>query len=142
MSRTKHSAEDILVAVKNSKGVIGAIATRLNVDRTTIYNYMERFVTVKQAIENEREGMKDFAEGKLFKHIKDDNLTALIFYLKTQASDRGYVERLRIEGNIQLSIVNDTIRALTDAGLDPVATFQELINEAQRVNADTANTSE
>ena len=135
-SPTQYTAEDIIQVVKGSKGVISAIATRLGVTRKTVYNYIDRYATVKQAIADERESMKDYAEGKLYQHIKEDNLTALIFYLKTQASDRGYVERLRIEGNINLTVINDTIRALTDAGLDPAETFQEMINElAHATNA-------
>lgn len=145
MAETKYNASEIIEAVRGSKGVISAIATRLHVERQTVYSYMERYATVKQAIEDERESMKDYAEGKLYQHIKEDNITALIFYLKTQASDRGYVERLRIEGNVNLTIINDTIKALTDAGLDPALIFQELINEAQRANvtidADTTDHS-
>lgn len=39
----------------------------------------------------------------------------------------------RIEININIELVNQTVKALTDAGLDPAIVFQDLINEAARV---------
>ena len=46
---------------------------------------------------DEREGLKDFAEGKLMQQIDGGNITAIIFYLKTQAKDRGYIEKVEHE---------------------------------------------
>jgi hypothetical protein len=43
--------------------------------------------------------------------IKAGNVTAIIFYLKTQAKDRGYVERQELTGadggKLQVEYVND-----------------------------------
>jgi len=93
-----YKAEDFLTAIPNSKGIIGVIAKRVGCTRKTVYNAMENFVTVKQAIEDEREEGKDFAEGKMFQQINAGNTTMIIFYLKTQAKDRGYVERQEFTG--------------------------------------------
>ena len=40
-----------------------------------------------------RESSVDLAESKLIEAIKNGNLTAIIFFLKTQGKSRGYVER-------------------------------------------------
>lgn len=87
------TASEAVNAVQGSKGIIKVVANRLGCSRQHVYNLMDKFVTVKEAVEEEREGMKDFTEGKLFQQIDAGNMTAIIFYLKTQAKDRGYVER-------------------------------------------------
>jgi hypothetical protein len=58
---------------------------------------MKKYATVRQALEDTREKRHDFVELKLMKGINDDNMTAIIFYLKTQCKQRGYVERVEQE---------------------------------------------
>ena len=40
----------------------------------------------------------DYVENKLWKLIKEDNATAIIFYLKTKCKERGYSERRELTG--------------------------------------------
>ena len=40
----------------------------------------------------------DFAESELMKLIKDGNVAATIFFLKTQGKARGYIERQEVTG--------------------------------------------
>jgi hypothetical protein len=81
-----------------AKGFVSVAARRLNCAPNTIRNYINRYSTVKQVCIDAREDMKDFAESKLFSEIKDGNITAIIFFLKTQAKDRGYIERSEVTG--------------------------------------------
>jgi hypothetical protein len=92
------TAEQVIEAVKDSRGFVSTIAKRLGCQRTYVYKLAEKFASVKQAIEEEREGVKDFAEGKLLEQINVGNITAIIFYLKTQGKDRGYIERQELSG--------------------------------------------
>ena len=39
------------------------------------------------------ESMLDFAESKLIEHINNNDITSLIFFLKTKGKKRGYIER-------------------------------------------------
>jgi hypothetical protein len=130
-SQSRFKADDFLAAIPESAGVIAVIARRVGCSRATVYNAMRDFVSVRKAIEDERESMKDYAEGTLFKLIRQDNLTALIFYLKTQAKDRGYVERVEIAGNMNLNVINDAVRALEEAGLEPAEVFEKIIQRAR-----------
>ncbi len=98
MANNGFTAQQVIEAVRGSRGFVTTIAKRLGCDRTYIYKLAEKFPTVKEAIEEEREGNKDFAEGKLFDQIDQGNITAIIFYLKTQAKSRGYVERQEVTG--------------------------------------------
>lgn len=85
-------------AAKGSRGFVTTIAKVLDVERTYIYKLMEKYPAFKQAVIDERESLKDFAESSLLKQIQEGNTTATIFYLKTQAKDRGYIERQEITG--------------------------------------------
>jgi hypothetical protein len=110
MSNTKHDLDTVIDAIrgtgqwlsdgqpKTSGGNLSAIARRLNVTRATVYNYANRWKTVEDAIEEEKQGMLDFTENQLFKQVQAGNITAIIFTLKTLGKNRGYVERQEITG--------------------------------------------
>ena len=92
------SATQAIEAARDSKGFVTIIAKRLGCSRTYVYTLAKKYPTFQQAIDEEREGLKDFAEGKLQEQINAGNMTAIIFYLKTQAKERGYVERHEVTG--------------------------------------------
>ena len=104
-------------ATKGSRGFVTAIAKRLNVTRCHIYKLQAKWPKFAQAIIDEREALKDFAETKLFTQIDEGNTTAIIFYLKTQAKDRGYIERQEISGpdgkSVSVSLV-EVVRPASD----------------------------
>lgn len=91
-----YTAEEVVKAIENSRGFVTTIAKNLGCSRVHVYRLVEKYATAKEALENEREGVKDFAEGKLVQQIDAGNITAIIFYLKCQAKDRGYVEKQEI----------------------------------------------
>jgi hypothetical protein len=105
------SAADAISAIKGSRGFVSVIASRLGVTRQTVYNLRDRYPTVAEALQDERESNKDWAESKLFKRMDKDDTTAIIFYLKTQAKDRGYIERQEIGGldgkEIAIKVIRD-----------------------------------
>jgi len=92
------SAADAIKAIAGSRGFVSVIAKRLGVTRQTVYNLRDRHPTVAEALQDERETNKDWAESKLFSRMDKDDTTAIIFYLKTQAKDRGYIERQELIG--------------------------------------------
>jgi hypothetical protein len=87
------TAQRIIKAVGETKGLLTAAAPRAGVSYRTIIRYANEFQAVKKAVIEAKEEMKDFAENQLFKAINEGNLTSIIFYLKTQAKDRGYIEK-------------------------------------------------
>ena len=94
----------------NSFGNITAIAKRLGVSRPTIYNYINHWKTVKDAIHDAREEKKDFVEDRMFKRIMEGSDVMMIFYAKTQMKDRGYIERQEISGGGKpQEIINYTV---------------------------------
>lgn len=92
------TAQEAIEAAQGSKGIITVIARKLGCSRSHVYNLMKMFPDFAVAIKDERESMKDFAESKLYQQVDNGNMTAIIFYLKTQAKDRGYIERQEHSG--------------------------------------------
>lgn len=110
------TAKQAIEAIKGSRGFITTVANRLGCSRMNVYLLMKKYPTVKQAILDEKDEMKDFAEAQLFQNIKDGKETSLIFYLKTQAKDRGYIERQEITGKDGESLLADWLKDLKDSG--------------------------
>lgn len=71
---------------------------------------------VRHAIKQSHANGGDFAESKLFKAIGDGELTAILFYLKTQHKTRGYVERVEsnLSGHLALGSLPEQDKALLD----------------------------
>ena len=84
-------------AIKEARGFITKAADLCGVSRTTFYKYLNKYETVKEALEDERESRHDYVETKLMQAIEGNNIAAIIFYLKTQCKARGYVERYQQE---------------------------------------------
>lgn len=98
MEQKRFTANEIVEAIRQERGFVSRAARRLGCSRMTVYRATEKYASVREAIEDAREDMKDTAEAKLYQQIDEGNTTALIFYLKTQAKDRGYVERQELAG--------------------------------------------
>lgn len=78
-------------------GNISVTCEAVGVSRRTYYNWFEQDEEFKDAILSVKESMIDFTESKLMELIREKNVTAIIFYLKTQAKHRGYIERAEVE---------------------------------------------
>ena len=106
------SAKEAAQAIRDAKGFVTIAARRLNITREHLYTLIKRHPTVKEALTDAREEMKDFSEGKLFSNINEGKEASIFFHLKYQARDRGYgVERQEIEhgGQITIKVVYDDI---------------------------------
>lgn len=103
------TAAQAIEAVEGSDGNIGVIASRLGCTRRHVYNLRDKYVTVAEAIEEEREAFKDEVESIISQKIRDGDNTMIIFYAKTQMKERGYVERQEVSGpdGAPLQIVMD-----------------------------------
>ena len=107
------TAEQAIEATRDSKGLVTYIAKKLGCTRQHVYNLAKKYATVQAAIDEEREGLKDRVESKLIEQIDEGNITAIIFYLKTQGRDRGYSEH--VEATIDIPPDSNFERALSKA---------------------------
>ena len=107
-----YTAAQLIDAIQEAQGFITKAADILGCSRMTLYRYMDRYPTVKQALADTREKRHEWVESKLMKAVGADNLTAIIFYLKTQGKHLGYVERQELggigdKGEIILKVVRE-----------------------------------
>jgi hypothetical protein len=90
--------DEVCTALRQSRGIMAAAALQLGCDRTTIWRFAEKHQKVRDALYEARQSMVDIAEGVLFQRVTAGDAWAVCFYLKTQAKDRGYVERVEQSG--------------------------------------------
>lgn len=93
-------------------GNISLACQQANVGRSTYYLWMRENPAFKINVENIKEGMIDFVESKLMQEIQKSNTTAIIFFLKTQGKDRGYVERT--ENDVNVNKFEELMKSLPD----------------------------
>lgn len=107
--------KDVVKALQSCYGIVTDACKKADVPRSTYYKWLEEDAEFKAAVLDTQEEAIDFVEGKLFQKvngvtigkIQDGELivyeqppsdTAIIFYLKTKAKKRGYIERHEVTG--------------------------------------------
>ena len=115
------TAQKICEALYASHGLLTLAAKKAGVGYRTVCRYVAEYPSVAEAVVESKEAMLDFAEGKLYEQISQNNMTAIIFYLKTQAKARGYIERQEFTGEggqpikHVIEVINpETKKALTE----------------------------
>ena len=90
-----------IIQVYEKKGCnITATCTALGISRKTFYEWKEKKKKLAEGLEAAEEAIIDFAESKLVEHINNDDVQALIFFLRTKGKKRGYVEKIESDVNI------------------------------------------
>ena len=92
-----YTSQQIADAIRNARGFVTAAAQELGCSRRTVYRYLKKFAGAQESLEDAREKRHDFVENQLMKAVDKGNITAIIFYLKTQCKERGYIERYQQE---------------------------------------------
>ena len=109
-----HTPENYIAAIKEHHGLISVVAESLGVDRAAVYRARDRHPAVAAALSEARDRTIDHVESRLMQRIDKGDTTAMIFFLKTQAKHRGYVERQEVDASVRGDIVVD-LRVLPDA---------------------------
>lgn len=101
--RPRFTPEMLLQALPGTGGIRNAIAQKMGCSRTTVWEILKDNPELMDAVYHEEQTIADLAENKLFSEINAGNMTAIIFFLKTKAKDRGYVERFenKMEYNLE-----------------------------------------
>ena len=117
--KERYTVKQVAEALRNAAGLKVLAAKQLGCVPTTISNYISRHDELKEVEAQCVENQLDIAESKLFQHIEDGNIPALLFYLKCKGKARGYVER---DQGISLEAFH---RALKQLALVVVATVKD-----------------
>ncbi|MGM9779934.1 MAG: hypothetical protein ACI3ZD_16615 [Prevotella sp.] len=90
-----------IIQIYEKKGCnITATCTALGIARKTFYEWREKKKKLAEGLEAAEEAIIDFAESKLVEHINNDDVQALIFFLRTKGKKRGYVEKTETDVNL------------------------------------------
>ena len=92
----------VIERIEQKRGNVASVARSLGWSRSHINRYIDSHKTCKQALKEERETMKDNVTSEFYRVCLDpeaqNHVTAMIFFLKTQCKDRGFVERFEHSG--------------------------------------------
>jgi hypothetical protein len=83
-------------ALEKSLGIVTTACKSVGINRKTHYDWLKDDEQYKAEVESIEDIAIDFAESQLHKQIKDGIPTSTIFYLKTKAKKRGYIERTEV----------------------------------------------
>lgn len=91
--KAKFTQQQVIDALKETKGMVYLAADRLGCEAQTIYNYRDRYPAVKAEMEAQDGKIDDIAEMKLYQALLAGESWAVQFRLRTKAKHRGYVEK-------------------------------------------------
>lgn len=106
--------KNMVEALKKSLGIVSTACENCGISRQTHYRWLSEDPEYKQQVEDITEDAIDFVESKLHekingvqmvKHNEDGDVyyelapsdTAIIFFLKTKAKKRGYIEKVEVD---------------------------------------------
>ena len=119
----------ILVALEDKYGIVTDACRSIGLSRSTFYDWLKTDPEFKAAVDEVTETAIDYVEGKLFEKISGIDVqthnskgeevvysqppsdTAIIFYLKTKAKKRGYIERVETElsGGVEVKQITGVV---------------------------------
>ena len=100
MNKSEHlKKEQLLKALEKSLGIVSTACESIGISRTTYYKYYNEDKDFKRSVDSIGDIALDCAESQLFELIKEKNVTAIIFYLKTKGKKRGYIEKQEVNHN-------------------------------------------
>lgn len=88
----------MLEALYKTKGIVSSAAEIINLTRDSHYKWLKDSKEYAEAYAAVKESVLDWAESKLHDIMQEGNTAAILFYLKTQGKQRGYVERTEVTG--------------------------------------------
>ena len=110
--RKAHLKKAFLQHFKNGKGIVSYACEMTGITRETYRQWKLKDPKFKESCEEVAETTLDIVESKLLKKINEEDLTAIIFYLKTKGKHRGYVERVEI--NVSVNPFEDLMMSIPD----------------------------
>lgn len=101
----------MIEALEQSLGIVTTACKKVGINRKTHYDWLKNDEDYAAAVLSIEDMTIDFAESQLHKQIKEGNSTSTIFFLKTKAKKRGYIERHEVTGldggdlNLKIEII-------------------------------------
>jgi len=110
----KFTPAQMIAAITATKGMKTLAARQLGCDYKTVVAYIERYPEVAEALETAHENMLDTIELKAYDRCMKDDTTMIIFMLKTQGKERGYIEKTINYNRDFKDMSDDELRAIAE----------------------------
>lgn len=95
-AKMAHNKAALLKALRTSRGIVTSACDAVGLTRKTYYDYYNSDPEFKREADDVQETAIDFVEGQLFDQIQKGIPASTLFYLKTKAKHRGYIERTEV----------------------------------------------
>lgn len=106
------TVQQVIDAIPGTGGIQALVAKKLQCDRATVCRYAQRYVTVREALAQEDEGLTDLAEAKAVKLIEAEHWPAIQHRLATKGKRRGYSERQEVDVTSGGKSITDLVKEL------------------------------
>lgn len=104
---TAKKKENLLNNLDKSYGIVSQACKKSKISRKTYYNWLNADETFKECVNDILENQKDYVESKLLENIRGNDTSAIIFYLKTKAKDRGYTDKTEVSMFVEQPLFSD-----------------------------------
>jgi len=106
-------AKDVETKLRECHGNMAAVGRAFGVTRQAVFTFVRARPKLAKVLVDCREAMKDNVESALYKAALSGEGWAVCFYLKTQAKDRGYIEKQEIEstGGVRILLTEEIVDA-------------------------------
>lgn len=106
--------KQMIEALENSLGIVSVACRKVNISRQTHYRWQAEDPEYDKETKGIIEATIDYVESKLFENIADKKEASIMFYLKSKAKHRGYVERQEFDmGNnnhFRIEIIDEEVQ--------------------------------
>ncbi len=93
----------IAEAYNRKNANLASTAASLNVSRSTLAKWRREDKELNQMLTEVEESLLDYVETELKKQVFNGNLQAMIFFLKSKAKERGFVEGHEIRSKVEVN---------------------------------------
>ena len=97
------SQQRFLEALKGNLGIISKAADEVGIHRNTHYHWMQTNKKYSEEVEAIENDCIDVVENALMNNILAGDVASIIFFLKTKAKARGFVEKTEIDQKTTLT---------------------------------------
>jgi hypothetical protein len=139
MAQARLTVDQIENALNAKAGNISEAAKAMGVSRSTFHRRISESPRLQEVLSDAREAMVDIAESALKREVLNGNIAAIIFTLKTQGKQRGYVEKLEIDVRY-ITIIQQIEQASARLGISASDALNDFYHElsAASVSQDTS----
>lgn len=106
--------KEMIEALEKSLGIVTTACKKVGIARQTHYRWLEDDPDYAAKVTELKNVALDFAESKLHSLIDDMNPTAVIFFLKTQGKQRGYIE----QNEVNVTGLDEIIKRLSNTVIE------------------------